>query len=302
MSNSVGLIESKGLVALIEATDVILKNSPVNFLGIHKLENGLVSLAVSGSSDYVRAAIDSGTEAGRKVGEIYSSSVIDNPTKELLELFGELFSVGLSTTKNENDNARVFVSSKISELNYKKDEISPDLGLSEAKIKDDYKREKSKPLVVTNNHRVKRLKTPKGKSRSNIELNPEEVIIKKDDVEPKIVNEIKPEIKVRSDESTIEFPKSISTIERLRNEALGLTKQRLEKLSNVKKEERKKSGLKNSKDAIVRTEVDFDAIKGMNVHKLRNYARSFSNFPIKGREISRANRDQLITFFKTISS
>ncbi len=48
--------------------------------------------------------------------------------------------------------------------------------------------------------------------------------------------------------------------------------------------------------------VDFDTINKMNVHKLRNHARSFSNFPIKGREISRANRDELIAFFKTISS
>ncbi len=71
MSNSIGLIESKGIVALIEAADVILKNSPVTILGIHKLDNGLVSLAVSGNSDYVRAAIESGVEAGRRVGEIW---------------------------------------------------------------------------------------------------------------------------------------------------------------------------------------------------------------------------------------
>ena len=91
MSNSIGLIESKGIVALIEAADVILKNSPVTILGIHKLENGLVSLAVSGNSDYVKAAIESGSEAGRRVGEIYASSVVDNPSKELLDLFSELF-------------------------------------------------------------------------------------------------------------------------------------------------------------------------------------------------------------------
>ena len=42
MNNSIGLIESKGLVALVEAADVILKNSPVKVLGIHKLDNGLV--------------------------------------------------------------------------------------------------------------------------------------------------------------------------------------------------------------------------------------------------------------------
>lgn len=93
MSNSIGLIESKGLVALIEAADVILKNSPVTILGLHKLENGLVTLVVSGDSDYVKAAIESGTEAGRRVGEIYASSIVDNPDKQLIELFIDLFPV-----------------------------------------------------------------------------------------------------------------------------------------------------------------------------------------------------------------
>jgi|WetSurMetagenome_2_1015567.scaffolds.fasta_scaffold13734_4 ethanolamine utilization protein EutM len=302
MSNSVGLIESKGLVALIEATDVILKNSPVKFLGIHKLENGLVSIAVSGNSDYVRAAIDSGTEAGRKVGEIYSSSVIDNPTKELLDIFSELFSATLSVVDNDKNTKSIFVSSKISELDNKNDEISNDINLNESKIKDEYRREKSKPLLVTKISREPRLKSPKGKGSSNIQLNPEEMISKKDELKTKKVDEVIPEIKIKNAESSGEFPKSISTIERLRNEALGLTKKRLENIGNVKIEDNKKTKRKISKDSVTRTEVDFNAIKEMNVHKLRNYARSFSNFPIKGREISRANRDKLIAFFKTISS
>ncbi|MBP9581097.1 MAG: BMC domain-containing protein, partial [Ignavibacterium sp.] len=91
MSNSIGLIESKGLVALVEAADVISKNSPVKILGVHKLVNGLVTLAVSGNTDYVNAAIESGAEAGRRVGEIYSFSVVDNPNEVLLEIFSELF-------------------------------------------------------------------------------------------------------------------------------------------------------------------------------------------------------------------
>ena len=302
MSNSVGLIESKGLVALIEATDVILKNSPVKFLGIHKLENGLVSLAVSGNSDYVRAAIDSGIEAGMKVGEIYSSSVIDNPTKELLDLFSELFSDYLSTSENGKHNKKVIVSSKISESNNKNDEISNDINLDESKIKDDYRREKSKPLLVTTIPHVPRLKAKKEKGNDNIQIKPEDAITKKDEIKPKIIPQIKPDIKTKNDEISIEFPKSLSTIERLRNEALGLTKKRLENISNVKIEDKKNTNRKISKNSIAGTEVDFDSIKEMNVHKLRNYARSFSNFPIKGREISRANRDELVAFFKTISS
>ena len=117
MSNSIGLVESKGLVALIEAADVILKNSPVVVLGIHKLENGLVTLAVTGNSDYVKAAIESGTEAGRRVGEIYASSVVDNPGKELLHIFSELFPNGevLNSVSNKIESEKVLPSDKSTE-------------------------------------------------------------------------------------------------------------------------------------------------------------------------------------------
>mgnify|MGYP003503168651 FL=1 len=174
--------------------------------------------------------------------------------------------------------------------------------MDETKIKDDYRREKSKPLLATKTLRATRIRTPKEKSSNNIQIISEEVVTKKDDIKPKIVAEIKPEIKAKENERSIEFPKSMTTIERLRNEALGLTKKRSENIGNVKPEDKKNAIRKTLKELNVRTSVDFDTINKMNVHKLRNHARSFSNFPIKGREISRANRDELIAFFKTISS
>jgi len=143
MVNSIGLIESKGLVALIEAADVILKNSPVKILGIKKLDNGLVSLAVSGNRDYVKAAIDSAVEAGRRVGEIYASTVIDDPGVELMTLFSDLFSftkkaeLSLEKTKVEKDSEAVV------DIN-----IDPDPDIFAPitkKVKQGSKREKSKP-------------------------------------------------------------------------------------------------------------------------------------------------------------
>ncbi len=59
--------------------------------------------------------------------------------------------------------------------------------------------------------------------------------------------------------------------------------------------------IKNDASANNTVNVDFEAIDGMNVHKLRHYAREFPNFPIKGREISRANRDELVELFKKIN-
>jgi len=100
----------------------------------------------------------------------------------------------------------------------------------------------------------------------------------------------------------IESTKPLSTIERLRLEALGLenkNKKSKEITVPAKKmideEKNKNINFKNS-------EADFELIDQMNVHKLRHYARKFPDFPIKGREISRANRDELVEWFKSIKN
>jgi microcompartment protein CcmL/EutN len=291
MSNSIGLIESKGLVALIEAADVILKNSPVKFLGIHKLENGLVTLAVSGDTDYVKAAIESGTDAGRRVGEIYSFSVVDNPGKVLLDIFRDLFPNNDEPSlriKNDPDTKNIFDDQNLN--------IEPNsIPITNLKTKIESKREKSKPLQVTKIAPMHKIK--KNKDQSNPEIK-----TKIDEAVPKKVEEIKIEFdkldEVVDDE--IEKQNPISTIERLRIEALGT--QRKENKLNEKSEKTKKKKEKDNLKINGSSEVDFEAIRLMNVHKLRHYARAFPDFPIKGREISRANRDELVQLFKRIKN
>lgn len=287
MSNSVGLIESKGLVALIEAADVILKNSPVTVLGIHKLENGLVTLAVTGNTDYVKAAIESGTEAGRRVGEIYASSVIDNPGKELLNIFSELFPNGeiLNPHVDKIESARILFKDK----NLK--ESTKHFASIPKQAKPESKREKSKPLQVTKItpfHNVKKIKDQlDSQSGINSEVSFGSKIEKnKSEVEEN--NEI------------LDSTKPLSTIERLRIEALGIQNKKNKSKELSETEKKKNDESKNNHPIIDERVIDFEAISHMNVHKLRHYARGFSNFPIKGREISRANRNELVDLFKTI--
>jgi ethanolamine utilization protein EutM len=289
MSNSIGLIESKGLVALIEAADVILKNSPVVVLGIHKLENGLVTLAISGNSDYVKAAIESGTEAGRRVGEIYASSVVDNPGKELLNIFSELFPNGevLISVSNKIESEKVLPSDKITEESTK-------LFASVVKqSKLESKREKSKPLQVTKITPIHKIKKIKDQLNNQVESKPDESLEKK-------IESAKSENK--KDDEILDLTKPLSTIERLRIEALGLESKKNKSkeipIPIIKKETR----LKSINESTDNRAIDFDAISQMNVHKLRHYAREFLNFPIKGREISRANRSELVELFRTIKN
>lgn len=289
MANSIGLIESKGIVALIEAADVILKNSPVTILGIHKLDNGLVSLAVSGNSDYVRAAIESGVEAGRRVGEIYASSVVDNPGKELLEIFSELFPGDeiSKTVQDEINIPKVKSAEKIPEENTNLFKS----GVQQSKTES--KREKSKPLQVTRItpiHKIKKLKE-KTDRQSNSKL--DEAIEKKNEDVKKVVDE-----KDLNRETT----KPLSTIERLRKEALGLENKEKKSRDIILPVKKIIEDVKNEKSTFKNSEADFELINKMNVHKLRHYARKFPDFPIKGREISRANRDELVEWFKSIKN
>lgn len=287
MVNSIGLIESKGLVALIEAADVILKNSPVNILGIYKLENGLISLAVSGNSDYVKAAVDAGVEAGKRVGEIHSFSVIDNPQKELINLFGDLFPEAKLKEVNKID---VKTETALEPEKHKLEDIGKEIISVKPVVRSESKREKSKPILVTNVDPVKIVKKTIDKKNEKIKPVDSEKEIKKN-IDEKLIQQ-----KDEEDETK----KSISTIERLRLEALGLKKKdrindNVKSDSEIPNEEVNKINL-----ALEPKDIDFSAIDEMNVHKLRNYARKFPEFPIKGREISRANRDELVKLFKSL--
>ena len=79
MQRALGLIETKGLVTAIEAADAMVKAAKVTFLGRQKVKGGLVALMVAGDVGAVKAAVDAGTAAGKRVGTIVSSHVIPRP-------------------------------------------------------------------------------------------------------------------------------------------------------------------------------------------------------------------------------
>jgi ethanolamine utilization protein EutM len=79
MQQALGLIETRGLVAAIEAADAMVKAAKVKFLGRQKVKAGLVAVMVAGDVGAVKAAVDAGAAAGQKVGEIGSVHVIPRP-------------------------------------------------------------------------------------------------------------------------------------------------------------------------------------------------------------------------------
>src|SRR5215510_9428638 len=76
---ALGLIECRGLVAMIEAADAAVKAANVTLVGWEKIDAGLVTAIVRGEVAAVKAAVDAGAAAGRKVGEVLSTHVIPRP-------------------------------------------------------------------------------------------------------------------------------------------------------------------------------------------------------------------------------
>jgi len=79
MEEALGMIETRGLVALIEATDAMLKAAKVSYAGMRKVGSGYVSVCVMGDVAAVKAAVDAGSAAGGRVGEVVSVHVIPRP-------------------------------------------------------------------------------------------------------------------------------------------------------------------------------------------------------------------------------
>jgi microcompartment protein CcmL/EutN len=214
MQRALGLVETRGLVASIEAADAMLKASNVTLIGKEKVKAGLVTIAVVGDVAAVKSSVDAGAAAAQRVGELVSVHIIPKPDDQI---------AGILPLEKEEEPKKP----------------SPP---------------KSKKIVV----QQKEITEKKVEESEEV---PEEEKIEKEEI---------------SSGAT-------ETIKRLRREALG-------------KEEKPEKPEKDSKV----TKADMVELEKLNVHQLRRLARSTENFPIKGREISRSNRRQLLDHFQSI--
>ena len=87
MQNAIGLVETKGLVPLVEATDAMAKAANVKIEKRVGIGGGLVTTVVSGDVGSVRAAVEAGAAAATQVGELVSSHIIARPSEGLVEAY-----------------------------------------------------------------------------------------------------------------------------------------------------------------------------------------------------------------------
>lgn len=87
MSDSIGFIETKGLTGSIEACDAMVKAANVRLVKQVSIGAGMLTVFVQGDVGSVRAAVEAGAEAARKVGELVAAHLMARPHEDLLKHF-----------------------------------------------------------------------------------------------------------------------------------------------------------------------------------------------------------------------
>jgi len=87
MGDALGIIEVKGMTALVEASDAMTKAARVELVGYERIGAGLVTALIRGDVAACKAAIDAGSAAAQRVGEVVATHVIPRPHADLEEAF-----------------------------------------------------------------------------------------------------------------------------------------------------------------------------------------------------------------------
>jgi ethanolamine utilization protein EutM len=97
---ALGMIETKGFVALVEASDAMVKAANVELVGWEKIGSGLVTAFVAGDVAAVKAAVDAGAAAATRIGEVVSVQVIARPPEELSGVLTFAKAAAATSSKN----------------------------------------------------------------------------------------------------------------------------------------------------------------------------------------------------------
>ena len=88
--SAIGMIETRGLIAAIEAADAMLKAADVVLVGTEKIGSGLVTVIVKGEVGAVKAATESGQEAASRIGELVAVHVIARPHTDIANIMPDI--------------------------------------------------------------------------------------------------------------------------------------------------------------------------------------------------------------------
>ncbi|HKB87728.1 MAG TPA: BMC domain-containing protein [Ignavibacteriaceae bacterium] len=261
MPKALGLVETRGLVAAIVAADAMVKTSNVTLIGKEVTNPALVTIKVVGDVAAVKASVDAGAEAAKRVGQLVSIHVIPQPDSQMVFMIPEINDDDEGPEINNPQQPEKPAAKKDPELKTKE--------VGKAQPKEESQAETKKEAVQ-----------PPAKKEEPQEKVKKEIPGKKSS--DRKITEIK-----ESPVSENLFTGTSDHLEQLRREALGI---KLEK----------EAGKKEIKPERPVEAVSLEELEKLNVHQLRKHARDTEGFPIQGREISRANRNKLLDYFRKL--
>jgi len=266
MPQALGLVETKGLVGAIVAADAMVKAANVTIIGKEKVAPALITIKIIGETAAVKSAIEAGAAAAQRVGQLISTHLIPHPDAQLGIFFPEILTDIIIA---ETEAVAVVVETL---------QI-----VEEKEILADPAKEQNKPVVK------KEKKQTKSQSlKKEVEKTPPVSLKESPKISASLFDEVgEPKSK----------PKS-STLERLKAEALkdiqaDFISPKEETKETVTEEQEVRYDFENSSHSL-------EDLESFNVHQLRKLARGVEIFPIHGREISRANRETLLAYFKSL--
>ncbi len=319
MPKALGLVETRGLVAAIEAADAMVKASNVTLIGKEVTRPALITIKIVGDVAAVKASVDAGAAAAARVGELVSIHVIPQPDSQMTALFPEIDDNyepggGRKTGPGRKKETKPAGDAKDSVVDISAGRKEPGRGKSsEDKSVETAVTAKSSsagtPEVIDKTAKsVKEDVIPpeeSGESHSRTEDSVNKVSADKpaSGKAPKSKS-VKSRTSKPEKESAGEDLFSVKTdhLEKLRREALGIKESKAE--PKPKKSTAKKAGKSAGEQTTgadqVPAEMSMEELEKLNVHNLRKAARAMEGFPIQGREISHANRRELLDLFKKI--
>ena len=239
MQLALGLIETKGLIGAIEAADAATKAANVKLIAKEYATGALVLVKFEGEVAAVKAAVDAGSAAAQRVGQLVSAHVIPRPDDQIDHIIYHDYQIKNTAT------------------------------IKKKPVKKEKAREKHSSLFDDHEDEAK-----------------DEIIEETDSlVEENQLDEIDSEVQKELDNLKAE---TIGIIEEQASES--------EKLEHVEIKAEDKGPESNEQLSI----PPMSELEILNVHQLRKLARSYDNFPIKGRDISKANRGTLLDYFKSM--
>lgn len=87
MNEAIGMIETKGYVGAVEASDAMVKAANVSLVKTIPIGGGLITVLARGDVGSIKAAVDAGAKAAAKVGELVSAHIIARPHEDLVKTF-----------------------------------------------------------------------------------------------------------------------------------------------------------------------------------------------------------------------